>query len=52
LITDEPEAGSVEITPNVTAELNNKGKLIGIEIINAKSLLPNFLLLKNRSTQN
>ena len=31
-ISDEPEAGSVEVTPNITAELNAKGELIGIEI--------------------
>lgn len=34
-ISDEPEAGSVEVTPNITAELNAKGELIGIEILNA-----------------
>ena len=31
-ITDEPEAGSVEVSPDITAELNAKGELIGIEI--------------------
>ena len=34
-ISDEPEAGSVEVSPNITAELNAKGELIGIEILNA-----------------
>ncbi|MCX6578676.1 MAG: DUF2283 domain-containing protein [Candidatus Aminicenantes bacterium] len=34
-ISDEPEAGSVELSPNITAELNESGELIGIEILNA-----------------
>ncbi len=34
-LSNEPEAGSVEISPNITAELNEDGDLIGIEIINA-----------------
>ena len=34
-ISDEPEAGSVEVSPGITAELNAKGELIGIEILNA-----------------
>ncbi len=29
-LADEPEAGSVEISPNITAELNETGELIGI----------------------
>jgi Protein of unknown function (DUF2283). len=32
-ISEEPESGSVELSPNITAELNDKGELIGIEII-------------------
>jgi uncharacterized protein YuzE len=34
-ISDEPEAGSVELSPNITAELNDKGEMIGIEILEA-----------------
>ncbi len=34
-ISDEEEAGSVELSPNVTAELNGKGELIGLEILEA-----------------
>jgi len=34
-ISDEPEAGSVEISPGITAEINAKGELIGIEILRA-----------------
>jgi uncharacterized protein YuzE len=44
VITDEAEADSVEITPNVTAELNEEGELIGVEIINASSFLQNSIL--------
>lgn len=38
-ISDEPEAGSVEISPNITAELNSKGELIGIEILSASTFI-------------
>ena len=43
-ISDEPEAGSVEISPNITAELNEKGELIGIEIIGASEFLRDSIL--------
>lgn len=38
-IREGPEASSVEIGPNVTAELDEDGELIGIEILEA-SLRP------------
>ena len=38
-ISDEPEAGSVEVSPNITAELNAKGELIGIEILSASTFI-------------
>ena len=43
-ISEEPEAGSVEISPNITAELNAKGELIGIEILNASSFIRDSVL--------
>lgn len=43
-LSDEPEAGSVEISPNITAELNDKGKLIGVEILNASTFLRDSIL--------
>ncbi|RKX23696.1 MAG: DUF2283 domain-containing protein [Candidatus Zixiibacteriota bacterium] len=43
-LSDEPEAGSVEISPNITAELNDKGELIGIEIPNASAFLRDVIL--------
>ena len=44
IVSDEPEANSVEISPNITAELNDEGDLIGIEIINASSFLRDSIL--------
>ncbi len=43
-ITDEPEGGSVEISPDITAELNDKGELIGIEILNASKFIRDAVL--------
>jgi uncharacterized protein YuzE len=43
-ISDEPEAGSVELSPNVTAELNDKGELIGIEILDASTYVRDSIL--------
>ncbi len=43
-ISEEPETKSVELSPNITAELNDKGELIGIEIINASSYIRDFIL--------
>lgn len=44
IISDEREIDSVEISPNITAELNEKGELIGIEIIQASSFLRDSIL--------
>jgi uncharacterized protein YuzE len=43
-ISDEPESGSVELSPNVTAELNEKGELIGIEILNASTFVRDSIM--------
>lgn len=43
-ITDEYEADSIEISPDITAELNEAGELIGIEILNASAFIQNMLL--------
>lgn len=43
-ISEEPEAGSVELSPNVTAELNVKGELIGIEILEASTYVRDSIL--------
>ncbi|NER25681.1 MAG: DUF2283 domain-containing protein [Symploca sp. SIO1C2] len=44
LISEEPEAGSIEISPNVTAELNAGGELIGVEILNASTYIRDSIL--------
>ena len=38
-ISDDPENGSIEISPNITAEYNDKGELIGIEILKASNFI-------------
>ena len=43
-VSDAQEAGSVELSPNVTAELNDKGELIGIEILEASSFIRDSIL--------
>jgi len=43
-ISDDPEADSVELSPNITAELNSAGELIGIEILNASTYLRDSIL--------
>ena len=39
VISGEEEANSIELSPNVTAELNEKGELIGIEILQASAFV-------------
>ena len=43
-VSEDEEAGSVEISPNITAEVNNIGELIGIEILNVSSFIRNSVL--------
>ena len=43
-ISDGPEAGSVEVSPNITAELDAQGALIGIEILDASAYIRDSLL--------
>jgi uncharacterized protein YuzE len=44
VISEEEEANSVELTPNITAELNEKGELIGIEILHASAFVRDSIL--------
>lgn len=44
VISDEDEVNSIEISPNVTAELNINGELIGIEILEASSFIRDSIL--------
>jgi uncharacterized protein YuzE len=43
-ISNEEETDSVELSPNITAELNNKGEMIGIEILKASSYIRDAVL--------
>lgn len=43
-VRDGEEAGSVELSPNITAELNEKNEIIGIEIIDASKYLRDNIL--------
>lgn len=43
-ISDEPEAGSIELGNNITAELNDKGELIGVEILKASDFIRDSVL--------
>jgi len=44
VISEEEEANSVELSPNITAELNAKGELIGIEILHASTFLRDAIM--------
>ena len=44
VISDAPEAGSVEVSPNITAELDDQGAIIGIEILEASTFLRDSIL--------
>ena len=44
MMSDEEETNSVELSPNITAELNARGELIGIEILQASTFIRDSLL--------
>jgi len=43
-ISDEPESGSIELGNNITVELNDKGELIGVEILKASDFIRDSVL--------
>ncbi|MEM9558521.1 MAG: DUF2283 domain-containing protein [Acidobacteriota bacterium] len=43
-LADGPDVSSVELSPNVTAELNADGGLVGLEILNASDFLRDLVL--------
>ena len=43
-ISDEEEANSVELSPHITAELNEQGELIGIEILQASTFVRDSIM--------
>jgi len=44
VISDEPETGSIELSPNITAELNDRGEVIGIEILGASNFIRDSIM--------
>jgi uncharacterized protein YuzE len=44
VMNDEEEAHSVELSPNITAELNEQGELIGIEILQASTFVRDSIM--------
>jgi uncharacterized protein YuzE len=44
VISEEPETQSVELSPNITVELNDKGELIGLEILDASEFLRDTIM--------
>ncbi len=44
VISDEPEARSVELGPNITVELNDQGEMIGVEILDASTFIRDSIL--------
>lgn len=44
VISKGEETKSIEISPNITAELNKDGELIGIEILNASNFIRDSIL--------
>jgi uncharacterized protein YuzE len=43
-ITDEPEVRNLELGPNITAELNDKDELVGVEILEASVFMRDSVL--------
>lgn len=44
VISNDPQGGSLELSSNITAELDDNGQLIGIEILNASSSIEDMIL--------
>lgn len=44
LIADEHESRSIELSPDITVELNDRNEMIGVEILNASVFLRDSVL--------
>lgn len=44
VISEEEEANSIELSSNITVELNEKGELIGIEILQASEFVRDAIM--------
>lgn len=38
-LSDEPEDSSIELSPNITVEFNDKGELIGVEMLRTSEFI-------------
>lgn len=43
-VTEEPESRSLELSPDITVELNDNDEMIGVEILNASKFLRDAVL--------
>jgi uncharacterized protein YuzE len=44
LVAEGPESRSLELSPNITVELNDQNELLGVEILHASSFLRDAVL--------
>ena len=44
MISEEPESRSLELSPDITVELNDQNEMIGVEILNASKFLRDAVL--------
>jgi uncharacterized protein YuzE len=44
VVAEGPESRSLELSPNITVELNDQNELIGVEILNASAFLRDAVL--------
>ncbi len=44
VVAEEPESRSLELSPDITVELNDRNELIGVEILNASAFLRDAVL--------
>ena len=44
VVADGPEANSVELSPDVTVEMDAQGQLLGVEILNASRFLRDSIM--------
>lgn len=44
VLAEEPESRSLELSPNITVELNDRDELTGVEILNASAFLRDAVL--------
>ena len=51
VISEEPQGDSLELSPNITAELSENGELIGIEILNASAFIQETVLDKGSAKE-